>query len=92
MGIIKPQSELERKIFEVLLKNDFLPSSVAHQRLASDIQRYGRDILKLAYKLSPSQLGNMGLLGVRRLAQLRRDDPKKFEKVMKELEEVVGNE
>jgi hypothetical protein len=86
MGIIKPQSELERKIFEVLLKNDFL------QRLASDIQRYGRDILKLAYKLSPSQLGTMGLLGVRRLAQLRRDDPKKFEKVMKELEEVVGNE
>jgi hypothetical protein len=87
-----PELELEKRILEVFMRNDFLPSSVVHKRLMSDIERYGKDVLKLAYNLSPSQLGRMGLLGVRRLAQLRRDNPQRFEKVMKELKEVIGNE
>lgn len=88
-GIVRPKSELEKKILGVLLKNEFVPSSVAHIKLAQDINQHGKEILRLAEKMSPSQLGHMGLLGVRRLAQLRRDNPEKFKKVMADLEVIL---
>ena len=78
-------SELE--ILKVFIAHDCVFSSVAHQKLICDIQRLGWERVKyLANKFSPSQLGRMGYLGVRRLSQLKRDEPAKFQKVMKELE------
>jgi hypothetical protein len=90
MGMgMQPEPELEMKILGVLLRHDYVPSSVTHRKLASDITRYGKEVLKLAYTMSPSQLGKMGLLGIRRLSQLKRDDPEKFKKVMADLEVIL---
>jgi len=79
--------ELVEKILKVFADNDFLPSSVAHEKLAYDIKRFGWERIKtVSATLTPSQLGRMKLLGARRLAQLRRDDPEKFVKVINELD------
>ena len=68
------ERDLEAKILIVLGKHDALFSSAAPRRLAWDIKKLGIDTVeRLALTMSPSQLGRMGLLGVRRLAQLRRD-------------------
>jgi len=81
---------LSEKILKVLVDNDCVFSAVAHEKLATDILTLGWDRVKyLANNFSPSQLGRMGHLGVRRLAQLKRDNPQKFRKVMVELEAVV---
>ncbi|RLI80445.1 hypothetical protein DRP04_08140 [Archaeoglobales archaeon] len=86
----RPEFELEEKILEVFIANNCVFSSAAHIKLAYDVKRLGWEQVKyLASNFSPSQLGQMGYLGVRRLAQLRRDNEQKFQKVMKELEEVV---
>ena len=88
MGVNLPKLEL--KVLDVLIKNNCVFSSVAHKKLAYDIYELGWQKVKyLADNFSPSQLGRMGYLGVRRLAQLRRDHPETYKKVMQELEEVL---
>lgn len=78
------------KILKVLVENNCLLSAAMPSKLAYDVNRIGFDRAKhLAEDFSPSQLGRMGFLGIRRLAQLRRDNPELFRKVMKELEEVL---
>ena len=82
--------ELALRILAVFAKYNIHFSSMAHKRLAYDVKRLGWDTVKfLAMHYSPSQLGRMGFLGVRRLAQLRRDNPQLFETIVKELEEVI---
>jgi len=95
-GHFKPMPEkfrqLETGILGVFAKHNVYFSSVAHTKLAYDIVTLGWDTVKyLANNYSPSQLGRMGYLGVRRLAQLKRDNPQVFQKVMQELEEVIKN-
>ena len=84
------KSALETKILSVFIKNGYVPSSIAHKRLTYDIAEHGAEILQLAYKMSPSQLGRMRLLGVRRLSQLKRDDENKFELLMKDMEAMLN--
>lgn len=84
------KSALENRILSVFIKHGYVPSSMAHKRLAYDIATQGNEILKLAYKMSPSQLGRMKLLGIRRLAQCKRDDSAKFKDLIKELEAMLN--
>ena len=83
--------QLEDKILKVLMDNDCDFTSVTHARIASDIRKLGwENVCRMARSFSPSQLGRMGYLGVRWLAKIRRDDPAKFERVVRELEGVVA--
>jgi len=83
-AIINCTDSFENRILRVLQKHNYIPSPAVHLKLVYDIETHGADIVKLAFTFSPSQLGRMGLLGVRRLAQLKRDDPKLFEQLMNE--------
>lgn len=86
-GLDKKYGELVEKILKVFTDNSYLPSSTTHEKLAYDIQRFGWERVKLlSATLTPSQLGRMKLLGARRLAQLKRDDPEKFVRVINELD------
>ena len=81
----------EEDILEILLRHGATFSSVAHKQIAHEINTLGFETAKqLAESYSPSQLGKMGYLGLRRLAQLKRDDPEKFKKVMEDLEKLLN--
>ena len=81
--------ELSNKILHIFIKYAYVPSSVAHKRLASDIAKQGVEVLQLAQTMSPSQLGRMRFIGIRRLAQCKRDEPKKFAEIIKDLEAML---
>jgi hypothetical protein len=82
--------KLEQKVLDVLVQSDYLPSSVAHKRLAGDIYNLGLSkVLYLAENFSPSQLGRMGYLGCRWLAVCNRDNPEKYQKIKEKLQEAI---
>ena len=81
-------SELETKVLSILVQCDFLPSSAAHKRIASDIYNLGlQKVLHLTDNFSPSQLGRMGYLGCRWLSICKRDNPQKYQKIKQKLQE-----
>ena len=88
---MKGEVELEKKIWEVFMENGF-PYTTTYEKLAWDIRAIGWDkVKKLAESCTPSQLGRMRLLGVRFLAQINRDDPETFNKLINNLDKVLKN-
>lgn len=84
-------SDLEMKVLSVLARHGELLSSAVHIKLAHDIKTLGlENVKRLARTMSPSQLGRMGFLGVRRLAQIRRDrGDAALDAILRDLEEVL---
>jgi len=84
------EETFQDKIVVILARHNAILSSAMVTRLWGDIVGLGWEVAKkLSETKSPSQLGIMRKLGIRRLAQLRRDEPAKFEQIMKELETLL---
>ena len=76
---------IEERILKILI-NYNIHDSKMHIQLANEILELGIDtVIKMSEKYSPSKLGWMGYLGTRKLAQIRRDEPEKYRKIVDEL-------
>ena len=76
---------IEEEILKILIKYNIIDSRM-HIQLANEIRELGIDtVIKMSEKYSPSKLGWMGFLGTRKLAQIRRDEPEKYRKIISEL-------
>ena len=52
-------------------------------QIVNDVDRLGWETAThYLMNYSPSKLGNLGLLGLRKLAQIRRDHPEKFKELL----------
>ena len=82
-----------QKILPIMIKHHAVYSSASVGKLAWDIVQLNCNIEHVKYlarNFSPSQLGRMGYLGIRRLAQLRRDEGvNRLEALLRDLEKVV---
>jgi len=53
------------------------------QQIVSDIERVGWETAtEYLMSFSPSKLGRLGLLGLRKLAQIKRDHPEQFRRIV----------
>lgn len=80
----------EGKVMKVLMKHNIPVSPKTLYSLIRDISALGFETAKeLASSYSPSALGRMGHLGLRLLAQVKRDEgDEAFNQVMEDLKKV----
>ena len=58
------------------------------EQIVNDVCRLGfRTATKYLLNFSPSKLGQLGLYGLRKLAQIRRDNPEEFQRLIEYLPE-----
>ena len=54
------------------------------RQILYDVERLGEEkATHYLFTMSPSKLGRLGFLGLRKLAQIKRDYPEKFERLLK---------
>jgi len=71
------------KIMQVIRKNG-LDDGYIETQIKYDIERLGSNIAKdYVVRFSPSKLGKLGFLGLRKLAQIKRDHPEIFDEIQK---------
>ena len=69
------------KVAEILMQNK-LHDGYIEAQLKHDVERLGSEKAKYyVLSFSPSKLGRLGFLGLRKLAIVRRDHPDVFEKI-----------
>ena len=71
------------KVMEIIRKNE-LDDGYMEDQLKYDIERLGSELAKdYVVRFSPSKLGKLGFLGLRKLAQIKRDHPEIFDEIQK---------
>jgi len=82
---------LPERVEDVLVEHDCLQHAHMGWQVVNDVKKVGWEKAKyFVSNFSPSQLGKRDLIGLRRLAKIRRDRPEVFNEVMKELEGIFG--
>ncbi|HDN18071.1 MAG TPA: hypothetical protein ENF41_03320 [Candidatus Bathyarchaeota archaeon] len=70
------------KVIKRIKGTEFDDGRIIYQ-IVNDVMRLGwRDATHYLLNFSPSKLGELNLLGLRKLAQIRRDYPEKFRKLI----------
>ena len=71
------------KIIRRIQGTEFDDGYIIHQ-IRYDVERLGEArATRYLFDFSPSKLGRLGYLGLRKLAIIKRDYPEKFEKLLK---------
>lgn len=80
------------KIIDILKGSNHDDGYILFQ-IRNDVEKLGFDVaIRYAKRFSPSKLGRLGYLGLRKLAKIRRDHPEFFKKIMKAIKEDYSNE
>lgn|GEM_PF-2944213 len=70
------------KVVEKLRGSEFDDGLIVYQ-IVNDVERLGWETAtQYLMNFSPSKLGKLNLLGLRKLAQIRRDHPEKFKELI----------
>jgi len=84
---------LPERVEDVLVEHDCLLNARMGWQVVKDVKSVGWEKAKyFVNNFSPSQLGKRDLIGLRRLAQIRRDRPEVFPKLMDALDEIFRGE